>query len=238
MMLSKTEQFTRDGYIILHNFFNEEDVDLAWKDVSIKAMDDWRLTTNPYKNTDGSLVYEASYTPLLGEYRNQSEQLIGEATEAAKTSTLMCYVFVRTYTPHVDKAFRDLLLSKIDLISEITGEPLNDFYSAFTACYEPGCFLTPHTDEFIEAEHKPNIAFVLNITKEWRWEWGGLLHLFDKSPWDNGKVIKVIKPSYNSLVLFKLPRWHHVSEVARSANAKRLAFSGWLNFVPKTPEKT
>jgi Rps23 Pro-64 3,4-dihydroxylase Tpa1-like proline 4-hydroxylase len=74
--------------------------------------------------------------------------------------------------------------------------------------------------------------------KEWRWEWGGLLHLFDKSPWDNGKVIKVIKPSYNSLVLFKLPRWHHVSEVARSANAKRLAFSGWLNFVPKTPEKT
>lgn len=237
-MVSKAEQFARDGYIVLDNFFNEGDVDLAWKEVALKATGDWRLTTNPYKKVDGSLVYEPSYTPLQAENQNESVQLVGEATEAAKTATLMCYVFVRTYHPHVDKAFRDLILSKIDLISEITGEPLNGFYSAFTSCYEQGCFLSPHTDEFAESEHKPNIAFVLNLTKEWRWEWGGLLHLFDKSPWDNGEIVKVVKPSYNSLVLFKLPRWHYVSEVAGSAAAKRLAFSGWLNFLAKTPEKT
>ena len=235
-MESKAEQFTRDGYIVLDNFFNEDELDLAWKEVAIKATGDWRLATHPSKKEDGSLEEEASYNTLRAENHNESIQKIGEATEAAKTSTKMCYVFVRTYNPQVDNAFRALVLSKIDLISEITGEPLNGFYSAFTSCYEQGCFLSPHTDEFVTAEHRPNIAFALNITKEWRWEWGGLLHLFDKSPWDNGEVIKVVKPCYNSLVLFKLPRWHYVSEVAGSAAAKRLAFSGWLNFTQKIPE--
>ncbi len=235
-MDSRAKQFARDGYIVLDNFFNEDDIDRAWKEVAIKATGDWTLSTHPSKKEDGSVEQEATYNFLRPENHDESVNRIREATEAAKTSTSMCYVFVRTYNMQVDKPFRELLLNKIDLISEITGEPLNDFYSAFTSCYEQGCFLSPHTDDFDTAEHIPNIAFVLNLTKEWRWEWGGLLHLFDRSPWENGEVIKVIKPCYNSLVLFKLPRWHYVSEVAGSADAKRLAFSGWLNFIPEIPE--
>ena len=234
-MENKAEQFDRDGYIVLDNFFNEDELDLAWKEVVINARNSWRLATNPYKKEDGSLDWNPHYISLSPENTDAMTKRIEEATVAARTSTKMCYAFVRTYDQKVDKPFRDLMLSKINLISEITGEPLNNFYSAFTSCYERGCFLSPHTDEFKDADDIPNIAFVLNLTKEWRWEWGGLLHLFDKSPWENGTVIKVIRPAWNSLVIFKLPRWHYVSEVGGCAAEKRLAFSGWLNFTQQTP---
>ena len=233
-MKNEVEQFARDGYIVLDNFFNEDELDLAWKEVVINSRNSWSLATLPYKKEDGSLVWKPYYSPLFSENTDDMRKCMEVATETAKTSTGMCYVFVRTTSQNNSKPLCDLLLSKINLLGEITGELLNNFHEVFVSCYEQGCFLSPHTDEFSKADPIPKIAFVLNLTKEWRWEWGGLLHLLDKSPWEKGIVVKVVKPSYNSLAIFKLPRWHFVSEVAASAGTKRLAFTGWLNFIPET----
>lgn len=229
-MTTNSEQaasFARDGYIVLENIFNEEELDLAFKEVLIKATGNWNFVTYPYKKSNGEYHYDSLHTPLLPERHADSIKRLGEAVEAAKSSTKMCYAFVRTSNNEIEKPFRDLMVGKFPFISNIVGEPINSFYATFTSCYEQGCFLTPHTDDF-KIDSPPTIAFVLNVSRDWRWEWGGILHILDKSPWDNGEVIKTIKPTYNSLVLFKLPKWHYVSEVATCAPTKRLAFSGWL----------
>ena len=45
---------------------------------------------------------------------------------------------------------------------------------------------------------------------------------------DDNSIAKVAVPTYNSLVLMKLPRKHFVSEVAQTVTGTRQAFSGWL----------
>jgi len=225
--LEHAASFARDGYLVIENFFNEDELDLAFKEVLIMANEAWQLATYPYKKEDGKYHDGSIHTPIDKQDSTETIKRLGEAVEAAKTSTQMCYAFLRTSNEEIEKPFRDLMVGKFPLISNIVGEPINSFYAVFTSCYDRGCFLTPHTDDF-KIDSPPTIAFVLNVSRDWRWEWGGILHILDKSPWENGEVIKTIKPTYNSLVLFRLPKWHYVSEVATCAPGKRLAFSGWL----------
>jgi hypothetical protein len=73
------------------------------------------------------------------------------------------------------------------------------------------------------------IGFVYNISKNWRPEWGGMLHFLRQG--DPNYVEKVISPRYNALVLFDLSTTagadHFVSHVTTS-QAKRLSFTGWF----------
>jgi Rps23 Pro-64 3,4-dihydroxylase Tpa1-like proline 4-hydroxylase len=67
----------------------------------------------------------------------------------------------------------------------------------------------------------------LNLTKDWRADWGGLLHFVN----DNNVIEEVQVPSFNTLALFKVPTRHFVSYVSDYATAKRYAVTGWL-FAP------
>ncbi len=87
---------------------------------------------------------------------------------------------------------------------------------SFISVYERGDFLSTHTD-------KPNgyIAFVLNLTKGWKPEYGGVFH-------SNGQYIV---PTFNNLMIMTLENGgqpHFVSEVSQRASHSRIAFSGWF----------
>jgi Rps23 Pro-64 3,4-dihydroxylase Tpa1-like proline 4-hydroxylase len=233
-MESNAEYFAREGIINLEGFFDEEELTEALKEVLIRASkkNGWQVNYVPKLEDDEKINWKSTSLSLEPSTNKETLNRMMYTWHTAGKYDAMSYYFVRTHEEFVNLPLRELLMSRIDKICEITGIPANNFYSAFLSSYERGCFLTPHTDEFEDADFKPEFAFVLNLTTVWKPQWGGLLHIFDE---DKKKIEKTIIPAFNSFTLFKLPRWHFVSEVANCAPSRRLAFSGWFNFIPKTP---
>lgn len=95
--------------------------------------------------------------------------------------------------------------------------------------YMPGHFLTKHND--IKNGEYRRIAYVLNMTQNWRADWGGLLQFTD----EQGNVVDTFMPTFNSLTLFQVPMWHHVSYVAPFALHGRYAITGWGLTRPNDP---
>lgn len=100
-------------------------------------------------------------------------------------------------------------------ISEVT------WANAQVSRFSAGHFLAFHDDE----DGQRRLAYVLNLTREWKPSWGGLLQ-FRSS---DGDVIDTYVPLYNSLCLFAVPQEHCVSCVAPFAQGVRLAISGWFH---------
>lgn len=95
--------------------------------------------------------------------------------------------------------------------------------------YIPGHFLTKHND-IVDKQYR-RVAYVLNMTKNWRADWGGLLQFTDEP----GNVVDTFMPTFNSLVLFEVPMWHYVSYVAPFALYGRYAITGWGLSRPTDP---
>lgn len=110
----------------------------------------------------------------------------------------------------------------LDLVAEVTGLPRGAYVDAQATRYRVGDFLTAHDDE---AEGRGRIvAYVLNLTRDWRMDWGGLL-LF---PDPQGHVEAGFTPAFNALNLFAVPRKHAVTAVAPFASGQRLSMTGWV----------
>lgn len=110
----------------------------------------------------------------------------------------------------------------LDLFRTLTGEPAIRMVDGQATRYLPGHFLTGHDDNV--AGKNRVAAYVLNLTPQWRVEWGGLLMFHD----DSGDVARALAPRHNALHLFRVPQRHSVSQVAPFAGAPRLAITGWL----------
>ncbi|TZF80514.1 2OG-Fe(II) oxygenase [Cognatilysobacter lacus] len=87
--------------------------------------------------------------------------------------------------------------------------------------YRPGHFLLQHTDE--DETESRLYAYVINLTRDWRADWGGLLHFIDSA----GRVVDTRLPRWNTLTLFAVPTDHCVSLVAPWAEHDRLSITGW-----------
>lgn len=100
-------------------------------------------------------------------------------------------------------------------------EDINRVYAQATL-YARGNFLLMHSDE--TSLERRRIAYVINLTRRWRPDWGGLLHFPDPE----GNVVDTFYPHFNSLSLFTVPQEHFVSYVAPYSGGKRSAVTGWL----------
>ena len=87
--------------------------------------------------------------------------------------------------------------------------------------YIPGSFLRKHND--MNQENTRQVAYVLNFTKDWQADWGGLLQFLDA----DGRVEETYFPVFNSLTLFRVPMWHDVSYVPPWTPSARYAITGW-----------
>lgn len=111
--------------------------------------------------------------------------------------------------------------SYLQLLRAVTGIGNIMAADAQATRYLPGHFLKKHSDT-VDGQYR-EIAYVLNLTKGWQADWGGLLHFMD----EDGRVTETYTPTFNSLTLFRVPMWHNVSYVAPSATAARYAITGW-----------
>ncbi|MDE2092075.1 MAG: 2OG-Fe(II) oxygenase [Gammaproteobacteria bacterium] len=109
----------------------------------------------------------------------------------------------------------------LDLIKTITGVRNIIKADAQATRYIPGHFLKKHND--LVATQGREVAYVINLTKEWQADWGGLLQFMD----EQGRITETFMPAFNSLSLFQVPMWHHVSYVPPYAARSRYAITGW-----------
>jgi Rps23 Pro-64 3,4-dihydroxylase Tpa1-like proline 4-hydroxylase len=110
----------------------------------------------------------------------------------------------------------------IGFLRHLTGDARVRRVNAQATRYRPGHFLRYHTDA--DSSEGRLYAYVLNLSRDWQADWGGLLQFID----DDGRLVDTFLPRWNTLSLFAVPAGHAVSLVAPWARGDRLAITGWL----------
>ncbi len=104
----------------------------------------------------------------------------------------------------------------------LTGEPSIVAVNAQATRYRAGQFLSRHQDKH---EHENRVcAYVINLSKNWDSDWGGLLQFHDQE----NRLLESYVPYWNHLSLFRVPQSHSVSLVSPWAGQPRLAITGWF----------
>jgi SM-20-related protein len=103
----------------------------------------------------------------------------------------------------------------------VTGMAEINYLDMQATRYSKGHFLNNHDDNV--AGKNRLAAYVLNLTPNWKPEWGGSL-VFPESSAEGS----VYFPSFNALNIFKVPQKHFVSAVSAFAPEHRYSLTGWL----------
>lgn len=111
----------------------------------------------------------------------------------------------------------------LDFIRRLTGDERVAFADVMATRYLSGHFATAHGDEL--ADQRRLYAYVLNLTPQWRADWGGVLMFLD----EDGHVAEGYVPRFNALNVFAVPQTHAVSLVSPLARAPRLSVTGWVH---------
>src|SRR5579883_699750 len=111
----------------------------------------------------------------------------------------------------------------LGFMREITGDDSLGWISATATLYKPLDFLTVHEDGLSRRRY----AYVLNMTPEWKPDWGGALQFYDS----DDHIEEGYLPTFNGLNLFRVPKRHSVAQVA-SFGGLRYSISGWLEPKP------
>ena len=114
----------------------------------------------------------------------------------------------------------------LDLARELTGDESISFADGQATRYGPGHFLTSHNDQ-VDGKRR-RAAYVLNLTPDWRTDWGGALQFIGS----DGHIEEAWLPRFNVLNVFRVPADHSVGFVAPFAGASRYSITGWLRAGP------
>ena len=228
-------KFTLTGSVTITNFLDEQVADNLATFFTSDMPEDWWSAAS-YPTETGDISYINNYpqnSEAIQNAKNYADSFFYDDTQASGTSGRLAYHFYRTLGNHVEGCwcaeckFREWLLSSelLGFISKISGETYTSFNTTFASRYSEGSFLSPHTDY-----SNGDIGFVYQLTKDWKPQWGGVLHFMD----DEGKTITGSQvPQFNSLTLFHLPekqgKWHYVSHVNPGVKSHRVAYTGWFN---------
>lgn len=111
----------------------------------------------------------------------------------------------------------------LEYVRQLTGKKSLTRMDLMAARYLPGHFLTPHDDT--HSGEGREVAYILNLARNWQAEWGGLLHFMDAQ---RSAVTHTFIPTFNTMIMFYPPRWHFVSQVANFARQPRYTLTGWM----------
>ena len=109
----------------------------------------------------------------------------------------------------------------IEFARHLADDPGITHATAQCTRYRPGHYLLPHED--LDVSEGRRYAFVVNLGRDWRPDWGGQLQFLDAGD----AVVDTFLPRWNSLSLFRVPQRHQVTLVAPWAARPRHAITGW-----------
>lgn len=109
----------------------------------------------------------------------------------------------------------------LDYLSTLVGKKVISFGETFGSKYEIGDYLGVHHDK-----DKGDYAFVLELSKDWKEEYGGITLLLAR---DQREIIREVIPSFGSLTIFEITdtAYREVTEI--KSNKERVSFTGWFN---------
>ena len=110
----------------------------------------------------------------------------------------------------------------LGFVREVTGDESIGWISATATLYKPLDFLAVHDEGLTNRD----TAHVLNMTPEWKPDWGGALQFYDR----DDHIEEGYLPTFNALNLFRVPKRHSVTQVA-SFGGLRYSISGWFERV-------
>jgi SM-20-related protein len=216
------QSFQRDGRVLIRDFFDPSVIEALSR--AINEID-WALT---YRDVNGDKVLTGEQLRSLTPEQRATladgiNSLAREKFQFSFCTDSMVAAAQRGETHLLARFMRwmadDEFMAKIRLITGVND--INRVYAQATM-YTRGNFLLIH-DDHVDAEGR-RLAYVINLTRNWRADWGGLLHFTAA----DGSVSESYFPHFNSLALFRVPQEHFVSYVAPFAQGERSAITGWL----------
>lgn len=187
----------------------------------------WELA---YQNAEtGASLSKAAFDAMSQSDRNSLMQFIHTTARSKFQFVYNTYMMVQAYREQ-----RDLHLALhrateflnspecLEFVENITGVTGLKYAKAQATRYLPGHFLKWHDDT--QADAKREIAYVINLSRDWQAHWGGLLQFMDAE----GRVVETFTPRFNTLSLFRVPAAHCVSFVAPFATSARYSITGWF----------
>lgn len=186
----------------------------------------WTLAVRD--GTGARTIDHAAYAAMDAEQR---ARLLADVADA-KGEFRFAYESYMMVTAYQEGRDPDLALHRVlevfnspqylAFLRELTGDARIRRVNAQATRYRAGHFLRYHTDA--ESREGRLYAYVLNLTRDWQADWGGLLQFVD----GEGRVTDTFLPRWNTLSLFKVPTGHAVSLVAPWAEQDRMAITGWF----------
>jgi len=187
----------------------------------------WWLAFN-----DGATVHQLDPQQLAA----LTPQQAGQIQQTVYRNAVSNYQFLYNYYPLYSHYFRqggaghplfrayEFINSRafLDFARVLTGLDGIRWADGHATLYRAGHFLKFHTDE--NPAERRLAAYVLNFTRDWGRDWGGLLQFWD-AKYD---VELAYRPIFNALNIFTVPADHSVSVVAPYAPGLRLSITGWL----------
>ncbi len=218
-------RYAQAGRLHVANFLEEADARALHAEIA--AQREWNFVIFAHgKNID---LDAEGWAKLDAETKRKTELIVHERANQEfafmhyKLSLYDRYHQGRQLTPQLAEFFEFLNGEAfLGFARAVTGAADIAFADAQLTAFNPGHFVTIHNDD-LEGKNR-RAAYVLNLTPEWREDWGGYLNFFD----DVGHVSAGFKPAFNALNLFTVPMRHAVGVVAPFAKKPRIVVSGWL----------
>jgi Rps23 Pro-64 3,4-dihydroxylase Tpa1-like proline 4-hydroxylase len=211
--------FNNNKRIKISNFLNNDFAELLFKYAIFEK--NWILSTGIDKN---------KYEKINSKQNEKINALQIKNVNNAFSKNQFTYIFYRSMNnynvSYIEFKLRKYLNSEnfIDILNQITGLGLTKLTTLFMSKYSHGNFLSTHSDK-----GNGRLAFVINLTKFWKPQYGGNLHFLNN---DRTEIIDTYVPQFNNLIIFHVPEEngipHYVSHVSPNIKLSRYAVSGWF----------
>ena len=216
--------FAKKGRLQIRDFFAPDAAEKTYRQLFALP---WYLAFN-----DGDRVREL--TPEQLQLLSSQEK--AEIQQRVYANARYDYQFLYNHYPLYANYFRqqgkgndlfgiyEFINSKemIGFFRSLTGHNEICWADGHATLYQAGHFLKYHTDE--KPSEKRVVAYVLNFTRDWGRDWGGLLQFWD----EKFDVEQAYRPIFNALNIFTVPADHSVSAVAPYCPGQRFSITGWL----------
>ena len=175
------------------------------KDMDYLAVQEW---TDAQKRKLDDLIYEQA------SYKFQYRYAAVPIYDIYKNNLLPGHFFNLVY---------EFLNSQelLTLARKVTGYENIAFADIQATRYSKGHFLTEHDDDVVGKNRLA--AYVLNLTPQWKSDWGGGLIFPD----DDEHAVAWF-PKFNVLNIFTVPQKHSVTMVSPFAAEQRYSLTGWF----------
>jgi SM-20-related protein len=199
---------------------------------SLADSGNWRLVLNSDEK-----LFELDRAAQAGLSAGQRQQLDEAVYANARYGFQYRYETMRVPDSAAERRARGTVLDDfaqflsqedtLDFFRALLDEPALTFADAQATAYGPGHFLTAHDDDV----HGKNrvAAYVLNLSKDWSLDWGGLLAFHEPG----AAAAEALVPSFNTLNLFAVPQRHSVTMVAPFTPRRRYSITGWFRTGPR-----